>query len=230
LKQNERNAKAFLNLTNETVSMLCYLSSSEPIAKSFVVPQLCDGFAAMINDMLLKLAGKTAVQLKVDHPEEYNFRPQQMLTETVQTLLHLKDEEVFLQATVKDGRYKKEVFAKAHRIIRRNAMLPEDQVRAFGKLLERLEIFKSAADAKELELGDAPDEFYDALLCTVMDDPVRLPSGNVVDRATIMRHLLNSDKDPFTLEPLSEEMLITDEPLKARIAEWRNRTGQNSTT
>ena len=43
--------------------------------------------------------------------------------------------------------------------------------------------------------AEAPDEFLDPLLSTLMRDPVRLPtSGNVVDRSTISQHLLNDEK------------------------------------
>ena len=38
---------------------------------------------------------------------------------------------------------------------------------------------------------DAPEEFLDALLSTLMKDPVMLPSSKkVVDRSTISRHIL----------------------------------------
>jgi ubiquitin conjugation factor E4 B len=44
-------------------------------------------------------------------------------------------------------------------------------------------------------VDDAPYEFMDPLLDTLMRDPVRLPtSGNIVDRATIAQHLLNDEK------------------------------------
>jgi hypothetical protein len=43
-------------------------------------------------------------------------------------------------------------------------------------------------------MADAPDEFLDPLLSTLMRDPVRLPtSGNIVDRSTIAQHLLNDE-------------------------------------
>jgi len=42
---------------------------------------------------------------------------------------------------------------------------------------------------------------------TLMEDPVTLPSGKVMDRPVIMRHLLNSSTDPFSRQPLSEDML-----------------------
>ncbi len=50
-----------------------------------------------------------------------------------------------------------------------------------------------AQDMDELT-EDAPEEFLDPLLSTLMKDPVRLPtSGNIVDRSTITQHLLNDE-------------------------------------
>lgn len=42
---------------------------------------------------------------------------------------------------------------------------------------------------------------------TLMTDPVELPSGVIMDRAIIGRHLLNSQTDPFNRQPLTEEEL-----------------------
>lgn len=42
-----------------------------------------------------------------------------------------------------------------------------------------------------------------------MDDPVILPSsGKIMDRPVIVRHLLNSQTDPFNRQALSEDELI----------------------
>lgn len=46
---------------------------------------------------------------------------------------------------------------------------------------------------------------------TLMTDPVILPSGIIMDRAIIARHLLNSQTDPFNRQPLTEEQLIDGE-------------------
>lgn len=56
-----------------------------------------------------------------------------------------------------------------------------------------------------------------------MDDPVVLPSGKIMDRSVIMRHLLNSNTDPFNRQPLSEDMLQDATELKQRIQEWKNK-------
>jgi hypothetical protein len=50
--------------------------------------------------------------------------------------------------------------------------------------------------------------FVDPLMDTLMTDPVLLPSGVVMDRAVIMRHLLNSNTDPFNRQALSADMLV----------------------
>lgn len=51
-------------------------------------------------------------------------------------------------------------------------------------------------------MEDAPLDFMDPLLDTLMRDPVRLPtSKTIVDRATIAQHLLNTDTG--TLRPLN---------------------------
>ena len=46
-----------------------------------------------------------------------------------------------------------------------------------------------------------------------MEDPVVLPSGKVMDRPVITRHLLNSSTDPFNRQPLTEDMLVDGELL-----------------
>lgn len=70
------------------------------------------------------------------------------------------------------------------------------------------------------ELGDVPDEFRDPILDTIMHDPVTLPSGHVLDRATIMSHLLSNDTDPFTRMPLSLADLRPDRQLQNRVTAW----------
>lgn len=58
------------------------------------------------------------------------------------------------------------------------------------------------------EYADAPEEFRDPLMDTIMVDPVMLPSGKVMDKPVILRHLLNSNTDPFSRQPLREDQLV----------------------
>lgn len=45
--------------------------------------------------------------------------------------------------------------------------------------------------------------------------------GQVMDRSTIMQHLLNDNTDPFNRQPLTAEMLQPAVELKQRIEEWK---------
>ena len=54
-----------------------------------------------------------------------------------------------------------------------------------------LQAIGRAQQEEEELLADAPDEFLDPIMGTLMKDPVLLPtSGNIVDRAIISRHIL----------------------------------------
>lgn len=47
-----------------------------------------------------------------------------------------------------------------------------------------------------------------------MSDPVLLPSGKIVDKLFIKKHLLNDQNDPFNRKPLSINKLIECPELK----------------
>lgn len=70
-------------------------------------------------------------------------------------------------------------------------------------------------------LTDAPDDFLDPIMSTLMLDPVTLPSSNVtVDRTTIARHLLSDQSDPFNRSPLTMDQVRSDTELRTRIEQW----------
>lgn len=70
-------------------------------------------------------------------------------------------------------------------------------------------------------LVDAPEEFLDPIMSTLMTDPVILPSSKVtVDRTTIARHLLSDQSDPFNRSPLTMDQVKRNEELKLKIDEW----------
>jgi ubiquitin conjugation factor E4 B len=53
-----------------------------------------------------------------------------------------------------------------------------------------------------------------------MRNPVKLPSGYVVDRSSIERHLLNDPRDPFTKSPMRIEDVEVDLETKRKVEEW----------
>ena len=91
---------------------------------------------------------------------------------------------------------------------------------AFESLPDAVEAAsRDVADEEQL-YEDAPEEFMDELLLTVMKDPVILPSTKVVDRSTITQHLLNDPTDPFNRQPMKIEDVKPATELKARMDQW----------
>lgn len=80
---------------------------------------------------------------------------------------------------------------------------------------------KKVLDQAELDLGDVPAEFEDPIMGDLMRDPVLLPSKHIVDRSTIVQHLLSDPKDPFTRQPMTVEDALPQTELKEKIEQWR---------
>lgn len=92
------------------------------------------------------------------------------------------------------------------------------EINDFAIKVRRLEMLEKE---NQEALTDAPDEYLDPIMSTLMLDPVTLPSSNVtVDRTTIARHLLSDQSDPFNRSPLTMDQVITNVTLKAEIDEW----------
>lgn len=45
-------------------------------------------------------------------------------------------------------------------------------------------------------------------MATLMVDPVKLPSGHIMDKKVIIRHLLSSETNPFNRAPMKQEDLV----------------------
>ncbi|KAL4087912.1 hypothetical protein PRIC1_012343 [Phytophthora ramorum] len=102
--------------------------------------------------------------------------------------------------------------------------LDDSWVQQFVCAMQEADEMIHVQEAMEACLGDIPDQYLDPLLSTLMTDPVRLPSGNIVDRAVIARHLLASSqqggstgRDPFTREPLTMAMVEPCDALRSEI-------------
>jgi len=218
--QSEQGATSCLMLANATVHMLFYLSAE--VVGPFLTPEFVERMAHLLDNYLVQLVGPKISQLKVRDRERYHFRPRELLQEIVGIWLHLAADSTFLEKVAADERsYKPGVFAKAARILRRRAILPERQVQQFEVHLRTLISVHESMQALEDILGDVPDEYLDALMGTLMSDPVQLPqSKQFVDRATIQRQLLNKQVDPFSNTPLTAEQLIDAPKLKEEIARW----------
>nr|CAB3495577.1 unnamed protein product [Digitaria exilis] len=211
-----------MKLANEDVGMLAF--TSEQIPAPFLLPEMVERVASMLNYFLLQLAGPQRKSLTVKDPEKYEFKPKQLLKQIATIYVHISrgdKEAVFPAAISKDGRaYNDQLFASAANILWRIGGDPQI-INEFMQLAVKAKAAASEAMDAEAVLGDIPDEFLDPIQYTLMKDPVILPSSKVtIDRPVIIRHLLSDSTDPFNRSHLTQDMLIPNTELKLQIEEF----------
>ncbi|XP_077370861.1 ubiquitin conjugation factor E4 B isoform X2 [Festucalex cinctus] len=218
LTQDERVSRSYLALATETVEMFHILTKQ--VQKPFLRPELGPRLAAMLNFNLQQLCGPKCRDLKVENPEKYGFEPKTLLDQLTDIYLQL-DCARFAKAIADDQRsYSRELFEEVISKMRKAGIKSSIAIEKFKLLSEKVEEIVAKNCQSEMDYSDAPDEFKDPLMDTLMTDPVMLPSGNIMDRSIILRHLLNSPTDPFNRQPLTESMLESIPELKERILAW----------
>ncbi|KAI8982485.1 ubiquitin elongating factor core-domain-containing protein [Mycotypha africana] len=202
----ERQAQSYVALGNETIHMLNYMTAE--VKQPFLVNEIVDRLAAMLDYNLVQLVGPKCTELKVANPEKYHFQPRKLLSEIIDIYLNLNS-ETFVQAVARDGRsYRKEYFSKAASILQKHGLKPLDDIHALQSFVGQVELAVQSGVEEEEELGEAPEEFLDPIFFSLMEDPVLLPTSNViVDRSTIRAHLLGDTRDPFNRKPLTMDMV-----------------------
>ncbi|KAF2283608.1 hypothetical protein GH714_012184 [Hevea brasiliensis] len=181
-----------MKLANEDMSMLAF--TSEQITAPFLLPEMVERVASMLNYFLLKLVGLQRKSLSLRDPEKYEFSPKQLLKQFVHVYVHLArgdTENIFPAAISKDGRsYNEQLFSAAADVLRR---IGEDGrvIREFIELGTKAKVAASEAMDAEAALVEIPDEFL---------DPIQT--------------------DPFILSHLTADMLIPNIELKVRIEEF----------
>ncbi|CAH1129076.1 unnamed protein product [Ceutorhynchus assimilis] len=220
LSADERQCRSYLTLARETVDMFHYLTVH--IKEPFLRPELAGRLASMLNFNLQQLCGKKYKDLKVENPDKYGWEPRRLLSSLVDIYLHL-DCDTFAEALASDERsFSRQLFSDAASLMERVGIKTTVETEQFRELAEKACRVVERNQKSDAWLEDAPDEFKDPLMDTLMTDPVLLPSGQIMDRSVIMRHLLNSNTDPFNRQPLTEDMLLPVEDLKERIRIWKS--------
>jgi ubiquitin conjugation factor E4 B len=219
LRQLEQQASSYTTLGKSTVALLKDFTAE---AKApFMMPEIVDRLAAMLDYNLDALAGPRCQDLIVKDANKLKFNPKALLSDILQVFLNLCDEGEFVRAVAADGRsYRKELFERAAGIAIKRSLKSETEIEKLRLFVVKVEEMKATMEAED-DLGEIPDEFLDPLMFTVMRDPVMLPtSRTILDRSTIKSHLLSDSKDPFNRMPLTIEEVVPEPELKARILKF----------
>lgn len=219
--ENENEVRRALPLCNKTLQMLGFLNTDPDIRNLFLLDEMCPRLVNMLLHVLTKLVGAKGLDLKVDNPENYEFRPREMLRDLCSIFASFSEAPEFQVESAKSGYYSSTLVDKSVKTCRKYNLLTEENQKRFALLPAAV---KEAARHQEDDnalTADAPDEFLDPLMATFMRDPVLLPtSNNIIDRATITQHLLNDPHDPFNRKELSIDMVLPAVEHKEKMNKW----------
>nr|CAD7197323.1 unnamed protein product [Timema douglasi] len=215
-------------LGRETIHILELLTSE--ITSIFCHPTMVERIASMLNYFLYHLVGPNKKNFKVKDQKEYEFDPANTVLNICKIYVHLVDSDAFCSAVSQDGRsYSPQLFSLAEDVLVRigGASLISDLQTVASKVSKLATQYQT----DEAMLSDAPEEFLDPIMSTLMLDPVILPSSRTtVDRSTIARHLLSDQSDPFNRAPLTMDMVRSNDLLKEQITAWVSEKRQSYNT
>lgn len=101
---------------------------------------------------------------------------------------------------------------------KKQLQLNSAELARFKQLTLALKEVEQLAKEEEAAIDDAPEEFMDPITAALMEDPVLMPTSNmIVDRSTIETHLISDPTDPFNRAKLTTDMLIPCPDLKEKI-------------
>lgn len=205
-------------LGRDTINFLKLLTCE--IKSIFCHNSMVDRITSMLNYFLLNLVGPQKEKFKVKDKKEFEFDPATTVLEICHIYINLSNSDAFCLAISQDGRsYSTQLFSYAETILIRIG--GGQLIGEMAELAEKVQKLDVKYKQEQEIIADAPEEYLDPIMSTLMTDPVILPSSKVtVDRSTIVRHLLSDQTDPFNRAPLTMDKVKPNETLKAQILQW----------
>ncbi|RLV89341.1 E4 ubiquitin-protein ligase UFD2 [Spathaspora sp. JA1] len=226
LETLESRAKSYMGLSNKTMELFKLFTKEVP--RGFMLAEIIDRLAGMLNYNLSIMVGPKCSNLKVETPEKYNFEPKTILTLLCEIYVNLSSQQEFINSVARDERsFNLAYFEKAEKILTTKTFVESKTINTLIKFAHQAEDQRKMDQLEEMEMGEIPDEFLDPLMFTLMNDPVILPGSKVtIDRATIKAHLLSDSTDPFNRMPLNLDDVVDNIELKQKIEEFRQNSKQ----
>ncbi|KJE97383.1 hypothetical protein, variant [Capsaspora owczarzaki ATCC 30864] len=161
----ENQVKSYLAFGKEMISMFMFLTQTVP--EAFLLPEMIDRLAPMLDHNLVRMAGPDAQKLKVKNADKYGWNPRQFIVNLVQIFLNLApklpDQTIrqdFVRAMARDGRsFQPDILRNAVDILSRHSLAQPDTIEHFASIVQLAEDTLAADKRTEVDLGEIPDEF-----------------------------------------------------------------------
>ena len=202
--ENDKELKVKCKLLNHSLNFMTIVCSC--LNEYFIKEKIANKLACILNHCLREFT-KNNSELNIKNKKDYEFNPFFIIESLIKIYSYFSIYEDFVEFIVNDEiYYDYENFQIAVKIKDNlnKVKIDSDTSEKFDDLVfNKLKARKILKKNKNLiNYDDAPDEFKDILINTLMEDPVTLPTSNVnLDRKTIEYHLLRQPNDPFNRKP-----------------------------
>jgi ubiquitin conjugation factor E4 B len=226
LETHRNHLRSDFALAEIYLKTMNFTSEDPTVASRFFDVQVRDRQARILNFFLRYLTlPSERRRLKLKDPERYGWRPKELIASlaSVHVNLYRTDKQAWCEAVAADTDYygpNPEIFEELISVLRALGLASPDFISDLEALAVGAAAAVSNAAAEEDAFENIPEEYEDQLLGGIMWDPVKLPSGQIVNRATILQQLLTDQRDPFNRAPMTEEDLVECPELKAEVAAW----------
>ncbi|CAB3405211.1 unnamed protein product [Caenorhabditis bovis] len=218
-EEARKKVRVWLDYGYESIKALSQLASECP--QPFKTSVLGERLAAMLNHNLAQLCGQNCADLKVkDALKNYKWDPRKFVSIIVEIYLALHNPEFIKYIAYDERTYTPTMMEKVLDRIESASIVSMSYLERFKRLADDVKAEYNAKAELEEDLDDAPEEFKDPIMDAVMTEPVKLPSGHIMDRSVIERHLLSTPNNPFNRAPLNINEVVPVPELKAKIDEW----------
>ena len=203
---------------------------NEHILISCMHPANRDKFACIVSNLLNEFLGPTKNELEVELENKYYNKLSHV--RHIYSLFYLLHDNIsFKKALVLEMRYLKTSYISdlLDSLLKMKLILKEE-AKEIGKICAFIdEEREKQAKNEEKEI---PNEFLDPIMGNLIENPVLLPNSNTfIEKDVIVRHLMNSEENPFTREHLTIQLLedYNNRPdiqssilnFKQRLLDWR---------
>jgi ubiquitin conjugation factor E4 B len=224
------NAQVVEELQNARTSLSHWVPA---VDKAFQVMVVIATFAAQVFHEPVVLDGLTKLLLCymdafVNHSEYFSvenlrdvtFDPRALLTSLLRIANAVVDELVIIDRLVANEMFPAEPMLDALKAIAAREGIDSDVLRRFEGFSQVVKERKLVLEADKVDISDAPEEFLDRVTYELMKEPMRLPSGCIMDHEALQKMLLSRPVDPWTALPLTIEECVPDTELKQQIEEY----------
>jgi ubiquitin conjugation factor E4 B len=182
---------------------------TETVSEKFSTLAICSVYACVMQDNILTIKNPGEIEW-----DKYSF------FSIVASSIAQCTSDVFIHNFVSNERYfSTELLDKTMDLLYERGCAQT--------IIDSFEIFVQLAKAEderlkseEINYDDAPDEYLDPVMFTLMMDPVRLPGGDVVERSTYEQLLLSTRLSPYTQIPIKEGDAVPADDIKAKIQDY----------